>query len=524
MPNTEHFTIEQINQFLDQLNTHPGARLQYIGARYVPKFANQSEWDSAIEYEPLTIVQYQGNSYTSKQYVPIGIDIKNTDYWANTGNYNAQIEQYRQEVERFKEETEKRILFFPSVQEMKAYDFEVGWMAQTSGYRTPGIGSGLYLITSDAADGFTKIALDNGLTASLIYDSEINGDSVGAYGDGETDDSAYINAAIQACKRVKFSPKAYKVDQTITLADFSTLIGTLYETRLITDNNVIMMKTEYDHFKIEGIWFTATGDNNTAQAFYAERPYDGCVIRDCVFDNFGGITVKIGADTTQISQSFTMDNCIVYSNNSPTNCMLELNRAYECNILNTKFLFRGENANIPCVIANYVWDANFTGCSFLGTKCEGLRFTGDARYNRITNNTFEDIGSESGYSISCLINDHTDGTFSNNVIIFTNYYNAPKKIYIDKQYNAPANIVLNGSLINSYGNLSFTTGKGFIHDDTDNSPVFWVSGDASNELYLFCTRFILGNSNGALVMTDSEGNKWNGKISTEGTLTFSKLN
>lgn len=74
---------------------------QYIGARYVPIIADPIEWDSTRTYEPLTIVTYQGNSYTSRQYVPIGIDISNESYWALTGNYNAQIEQYRTEVQTF---------------------------------------------------------------------------------------------------------------------------------------------------------------------------------------------------------------------------------------------------------------------------------------------------------------------------------------------------------------------------------------------------------------------------------------
>ena len=74
---------------------------QYIGARYVPLFADPAEWSANNQYEPLTIVIYQGASYTSKQAVPTGIDITNTDYWALTGNYNAQVEAYRQEVARF---------------------------------------------------------------------------------------------------------------------------------------------------------------------------------------------------------------------------------------------------------------------------------------------------------------------------------------------------------------------------------------------------------------------------------------
>lgn len=75
----------------------PGVR-QYVGARYVPVFADPLEWSDTIGYGPLTVVLHEGNSYTSRQSVPVGIDIGNTTYWAETGNYNAQIEAYRQEV------------------------------------------------------------------------------------------------------------------------------------------------------------------------------------------------------------------------------------------------------------------------------------------------------------------------------------------------------------------------------------------------------------------------------------------
>jgi hypothetical protein len=75
---------------------------QYIGARYVPIFGrkneNTIEWDNSKPYEPLSVVTYQGNSYTSKQYVPSNIEITDETYWAQTGNYNAQIESYRREV------------------------------------------------------------------------------------------------------------------------------------------------------------------------------------------------------------------------------------------------------------------------------------------------------------------------------------------------------------------------------------------------------------------------------------------
>lgn len=69
---------------------------QYVGARYVPKL--MGEWNKALQYEPLSIVTHLGNSFTSKVPVPANIDITNTDYWVNTGNYNAQVEAYRKET------------------------------------------------------------------------------------------------------------------------------------------------------------------------------------------------------------------------------------------------------------------------------------------------------------------------------------------------------------------------------------------------------------------------------------------
>lgn len=88
---------------------------QYIGARYVPKFYensdNTSDWRSGVVYEPLTIVTYNGNSYTSKKPIPatVGNPSANLEYWAPTGIYNEQVESLRQEFEELKESTEESI-------------------------------------------------------------------------------------------------------------------------------------------------------------------------------------------------------------------------------------------------------------------------------------------------------------------------------------------------------------------------------------------------------------------------------
>ena len=68
---------------------------KYIGARYVPLI--MGEWDSSATYEPLSVVLYEGNSYTSRTFVPAGIPIDNDVYWALSGTTNASVANERAE-------------------------------------------------------------------------------------------------------------------------------------------------------------------------------------------------------------------------------------------------------------------------------------------------------------------------------------------------------------------------------------------------------------------------------------------
>ena len=78
---------------------------QYIGARYVPVFADPVEWSDTRAYEHLMMVQHNGETYISKQAVPIGIQLpddqhgeESNEFWVHMSNWNAQVESYRQEV------------------------------------------------------------------------------------------------------------------------------------------------------------------------------------------------------------------------------------------------------------------------------------------------------------------------------------------------------------------------------------------------------------------------------------------
>lgn len=86
---------------------------QYVGARYVPRFFENAQggtdWVSGVIYEPLTIVTYNGNSYTSKRTVPatVGNPSANPGYWAATGLYNSQVEELRRQFENLSSEVQE---------------------------------------------------------------------------------------------------------------------------------------------------------------------------------------------------------------------------------------------------------------------------------------------------------------------------------------------------------------------------------------------------------------------------------
>lgn len=83
---------------------------QYIGARYVTKIYENSqdpssaEWESSVNYEPLTMVTYNFGSYLSKKEVPasVGNPADNPTYWVQTGFYNGQIANLQQQIDDIK--------------------------------------------------------------------------------------------------------------------------------------------------------------------------------------------------------------------------------------------------------------------------------------------------------------------------------------------------------------------------------------------------------------------------------------
>ena len=88
--------MQDLNKFKNKMEL--SGKNVYVGNRYAPVL-DDGGWDKTKEYEPLTIIQHEGDSYIARTWVPKGIDILNKDFWYSIGVYNAQIASYRKRVE-----------------------------------------------------------------------------------------------------------------------------------------------------------------------------------------------------------------------------------------------------------------------------------------------------------------------------------------------------------------------------------------------------------------------------------------
>lgn len=192
---------------------------QYVGARYVPQFFNNPngswDWAQGFQYEPLTMVKYGTNTYTSKQLVPatVGTPNANPEYWAQTGDYNGAIAQIQNEIQTIEDNMVKI-----SQQTLKTLNIVIIGDSWTVGF-TDSTGPGFveYLtnmsifksVTKYAKGGCGYIKTVDGVNYSTLTDNVINDYTlkpeslgaviyVGSINDSGIDTSS-ITTAAQAC-------------------------------------------------------------------------------------------------------------------------------------------------------------------------------------------------------------------------------------------------------------------------------------------------------------------------------------
>lgn len=309
----------------------PGpAGYTYKGLRYVPVFADPIEWNSANSYEALTIVLHEGNSYTSKQAVPVGIDIANDTFWALTGNYNAQVEMYRKEVQTLSEQLIKYNKVYTDVSNMKQDGMLVeGMVVSTAGYRIEGYGGGLYIVSnSGTANEMDVIALQGGLFAHLVIGGSVDVCSLGADHTGGLNSSGAVKRAFEIAsnnpivtpgqdpiyrKSIDFPKGIYSMQTGNLIYDLPFNTGVIVNGNGSILNfsgftgNAINVKNNFQ--MVEWNDFTFICDNNQITFFYSDSSghSQGNNFNNCTF--YGVWNYCFNFVGTDNNSEFAFNNC-----------------------------------------------------------------------------------------------------------------------------------------------------------------------------------------------------------------------
>lgn len=353
---------------------------QYVGARYVPKFASPVEWAPSTSYEALTIVTFNNASYTSKVPVPptVGNPANNPQYWALTGNYNAQVEQYRQEAVGYKTEVE-------------------GYKQETEQYKTQ----------LDEYKQETEKIVEEYTSNKHIETFE----SFGAVGDGTTDDTNAIVKAI-AYSKTNHIPITSKGGTYVISGDLeisgATLInfGTIKGTGTITiDDSFIFNGNTYGINVICGSYgshidglninhFNGTGLTIKILTKVSGGSYRRTAFINILINDYDVSTGTIGIDIQ--SPDVTLENCEVINTIIGYKFSDGNNKAIACGCW--------INANIKKATG---WENN-KAFNIVGTNITLIGCTSDSYYNPIY--------SERANAVNLL-----GFTVINNNVIFNNF-------------------------------------------------------------------------------------------------------
>lgn len=264
------------------MDTTSHAVRQYVGARYVPVFADPIGHDKTRTYEPLTIVSYQGNSYTSRQAVPAGIEVTDDRYWAMTGNFNAQVEQYRQEVAQYDArindnankigETNDKINsirqtldrvgkdVYPSLKALQESSLSVNAVGYVEGREYPGdYGAASWSVyQSELPTGPYDVPMSTPGRWAKMVSSTVYPESLGLLDEW----SAAINYLMgpdSPCTTLMLAPHDYKIAQTVTQTRKMAVYGDLKSSIIWTGTSAapcitVAIQATDSHARTSGVW------------------------------------------------------------------------------------------------------------------------------------------------------------------------------------------------------------------------------------------------------------------------------
>ena len=300
----------------------------------------------------------------------------------------------------------------------------------------------------------------------------------GAVGDGGTDDTAAIQAALAARNHVRFPAGQYKISGTLSLKSGNVLLGAGYSnTRIFRDTTV----TPFDFFdgitvsgvKVSGIHFdnvaklpvTVADNRKCALRFWdnntGNRSKD-IVVEDCKFTYFTAAEFQPEGDRGVVALHLC-DDAVVRG------CWFEDNRS-TC-------VFYGSTKNLRvldsyCIGEQAPYDLIFQPTQGLGSFCSG-----GSEGCIIMGNRMRDTGYTS-------INCGGDGSvIANNVIINPSY----SGITINEGSSNPARdlVITGNSIRDTYlSGISIFNADGFV---IDSNSVVNTRGAGNGQIRLFPT-------------------------------------
>lgn len=300
---------------------------QYVGARYVPKI--MGEWNKALQYEALSVVTYMGNSFTSKVPVPADVEIDNTDYWVNTGNYNEQVENYRKETAILnKLLTEKTTYYTPEMfgakgdgvtDDTSAIQTCLNKIANNKGAI---LMTGNYFITSPVIiSGWEIKILGNGniiysgneyaikihkCTDSIIFFGSIyseNGGGILFYNTSANDYNQYINLYINKITAKTTCIKSITVDSSWNneIRIYNTRFSTFNYTEGQNSKGIhIVSNKNTNGWRIENVGFEQINYGLVTEISGENRYFEGEIISPRMSENFDKIIKTIGGAYIQL--------------------------------------------------------------------------------------------------------------------------------------------------------------------------------------------------------------------------------
>lgn len=282
------------------------------------KYANPILWDITSQYEANTVVvdPQTGNAYLSVQAVPTGVALSNTDYWTLIYNYSDAISLLQHQIAAADEELSTTATAARSVDELvwlnghlfivtspinvgDAYVEGSNVDAITIEEMLDTLKNAINIITGDISDLSDNIGdltlldtsnkdnLVNAINEILLY-VPVNVKQYGAVGDGVTDDTAAIQAALNDSRFVYFPAGTYLVSSTITIPGNTTIKGSGRANTLIQQINdsasiiVLQAANNSNHITLQDLAVTYYG--NGRNNFPVEFKNNGRVkIYNCYF-------------------------------------------------------------------------------------------------------------------------------------------------------------------------------------------------------------------------------------------------